>query len=220
MLKVGLPKNAHEVDYVLKSRLITLTDFSPGGNIKFQHLSSGQFHLLKSIITLMAELENSSLILIDEPEISLHPSWQINYMSVLNKMISQFNNCHVVVATHSHLIVTTLPLKNSDVIVARKNKINGQIFFSSLDGSPSGWSADMILYSVFGVLNKNNQSFDYDVKFVASSMSNWTQTSENINKLREAVLRLSQYKLPDADPLSKFIVQSEIFLSKVENETL
>ena len=78
----------------------------------------------------------------------------------------------------------------------------------------------MILYSVFGVLNKNNQSFDYDVKFVASSMSNWTQTSENIKKLREAVLRLSQYKLPDADPLSKFIVQSEIFLSKVENETL
>lgn len=220
MLEVGLPKNAHEVDYVLKSRLITLTDFSPGGNIKFQHLSSGQFHLLKSIITLMAELENSSLILIDEPEISLHPSWQINYMSVLNKMISQFYNCHVVVATHSHLIVTTLPLKNSDVIVARKNKINGQIFFSSLDGSPSGWSADMILYSVFGVLNKNNQSFDYDVKFVASSMSNWTQTSENIKKLREAVLRLSQYKLPDADPLSKFIVQSEIFLSKVENETL
>lgn len=168
----------------------------------------------------MAELENSSLILIDEPEISLHPSWQINYMSVLNKMISQFNNCHVVVATHSHLIVTTLPLKNSDVIVARKNKINGQIFFSSLDGSPSGWSADMILYSVFGVLNKNNQSFDYDVKFVASSMSNWTQTSENIKKLREAVLRLSQYKLPNADPLSEFIVQSEIFLSKVENETL
>lgn len=220
ILNNGLPKNSKSIDNLLKSRLITLTDFSPGGNIKFQHLSSGQFHILKSIITLMAEIENNSLILIDEPEISLHPSWQMNYMSVLNRMLSQFKNCHVIVATHSHLIVTTLPIKNAEVVVAKKDKYNNKIFFEVLESSPSGWSADMILYSVFGVLNRNNQSFDYDVKLVASLMSNWSYTKVNLKDLSEAIHRLAQYELPSADPLSLFIGESKEFLNKVTNETL
>ncbi|HHR6136513.1 TPA: AAA family ATPase [Providencia alcalifaciens] len=219
ILSGQLPINTLFIDNLLQSKLITLTDFSPGGNIKFQHLSSGQFHILKSIITLMAEIENDSLILIDEPEISLHPSWQMNYMSVLNKMLSQFKNCHVIVATHSHLIVTTLPIKNAEVVVAKKDKKN-KIFFEVLEGSPSGWSADMILYSVFGVLNRNNQSFDFDVKLIASLMSNWRYTKANLRDLSEAVHRLAQYELPNADPLSLFIIESRKFLKKVENETL
>ncbi|MFP7011373.1 AAA family ATPase [Klebsiella variicola] len=220
ILSNGLPRNSLSIDNLLRSRLITLTDFSPGGDIKFQHLSSGQFHILKSIITLMAEIEDNSLILIDEPEISLHPSWQMNYMSVLSRMLSQFKNCHVIVATHSHLIVTTLPIKNAEVVVAKKDKNNNKIFFEVLEGSPSGWSADMILYSVFGVLNRNNQSFDFDVKLIASLMSNWNYTKDNLKELSDAVHRLAQYELPNADPLSVFISESKKFLKKVKSETL
>jgi len=215
----GIPSNSLYINELLQSKFITIKDFSTEGNIKFQHLSSGQFHLLKSIITLMSEVEDESLILIDEPEISLHPSWQMNYMSLLNRMLSKFKNCHVVVATHSHLIVTTLPVSNSDVIVAKKNR-NDEIIFEILEGSPSGWSSDMILYSVFGVLNRNNQSFDFDVKMVASLMSNWNNTEINLRNLRESVHRLMKYELPNADPLSLFIIESKNFLEKVDNETI
>ncbi|HDT3136896.1 TPA: ATP-binding protein [Enterobacter asburiae] len=213
--KLHLPENATEMEFMLNSRLVSIKEFSPGGDVKFQHMSSGQFHILKSVITIISEIEDDSLILIDEPEISLHPSWQMNYMSVLNDMISGFKNCHVFVATHSHLIVTTLPIKNSDVIISRKRKDNKEIYFESFEGTPSGWSSDMILYSAFGVINKNNQSFDYDIDQVASFMSNWKYSKENLIKLQHSVRRLSQYKLPDNDPLSVFILKSEDFLAKV-----
>lgn len=216
-----LPESALETEFMLRSKLISIKEFSPSEGLKFQQMSSGQFHILKSIITLIAEIEDNSLVLIDEPEISLHPSWQVNYMSVLNDMVSGYKGCHVFVATHSHLIVTSLPLKNSDVIVTRKRKFSREILIESLKGSPSGWSSDMILYGVFGVINANNKSFEFDIDHVASLMSNWVYSDANIQSLEIAISRLTQYKLPDSDPLTVFIVKAQAFLKKVkENEKL
>lgn len=217
----ALPESALETEFMLRSKLISIKEFSPSEGLKFQQMSSGQFHILKSIITLIAEIEDNSLILIDEPEISLHPSWQVNYMSVLNDMLSGYKGCHVFVATHSHLIVTSLPLKNSDVLVTRKRKVSREILIESLKGSPSGWSSDMILYGVFGVINANNKSFEFDIDHVASLMSNWVYSDDNIQSLEMAISRLTQYKLPDSDPLTVFIVKAEAFLKKVKkNEKL
>lgn len=66
--------------------------------------SSGQQQMLCSIFGLSAALEDDSLILIDEPELSLHPRWQINFIKHLCTALSSFVNCHVIIATHSPLI--------------------------------------------------------------------------------------------------------------------
>lgn len=55
---------------------------------------------------IMSAANNYSLLLIDEPEISLHLHWQIEFHENLKKMLEGLRNLHVVVATHSPIIVS------------------------------------------------------------------------------------------------------------------
>lgn len=69
-------------------------------------LSSGQWNWLYSLMSLCMELDDNSLILIDEPENSLHPLWQRDFVSTLSSILKCCNGCHAVVATHSALIAS------------------------------------------------------------------------------------------------------------------
>ena len=44
-------------------------------------MSSGEFNMLATIISVASVAEKNVLVLMDEPEISQHPSWQISIMS-------------------------------------------------------------------------------------------------------------------------------------------
>lgn len=76
-----------------------------GRNIPLNSLSSGEQHLLVLFYELSFAFENktSQLFIIDEPEISLHASWQRVFLDLLVKTTSE--NCHFLIATHSPLIV-------------------------------------------------------------------------------------------------------------------
>src|SRR5205823_3424720 len=50
------------------------------------HLSSGEQHLLVLLYELLFVVEPNSLIMIDEPEISLHVAWQLAFLSDLQKI--------------------------------------------------------------------------------------------------------------------------------------
>ena len=52
--------------------------------------SSGETHLLCQFIGIMADVRSGSLILIDEPENSSHPDWQMNYVGWLREI---FKDC-------------------------------------------------------------------------------------------------------------------------------
>lgn len=67
--------------------------------------SSGQQQMLCSALSLATAITDNSLILIDEPELSLHPRWQQLYFDFLIAAIKPFNDCHVIIATHSPLVV-------------------------------------------------------------------------------------------------------------------
>lgn len=67
--------------------------------------SSGQQQMICSIMELASSLENDTLVLIDEPELSLHPQWQQMYLDNLHAALEPFRGCHVLVATHSPLVV-------------------------------------------------------------------------------------------------------------------
>lgn len=67
--------------------------------------SSGQQQMICSIMELASSLENDALVLIDEPELSLHPKWQQIYIDHLHAALEPFIGCHVLLATHSPLVV-------------------------------------------------------------------------------------------------------------------
>ena len=77
--------------------------FSDGTKINITDLSSGEKQLLLILLTALCQDENPSVLLLDEPEISLHFSWQHE----LIKNIRTLNpNCQVIIATHSTSIFT------------------------------------------------------------------------------------------------------------------
>ena len=69
-----------------------------------QALSSGEQHELVLAYELLFKTKPNSLILIDEPEISLHVAWQRNFLTDLQKMaeLSRFDS---IIATHSPQII-------------------------------------------------------------------------------------------------------------------
>jgi hypothetical protein len=74
------------------------------GSVNISEMSSGQQQLLCSVFGFASSLVNQSLLLIDEPELSLHPEWQQMYMDYLAASLASVEGCHVILATHSPLI--------------------------------------------------------------------------------------------------------------------
>ena len=79
-------------------------DSHNGMQIPLERLSSGEQHELVLFYRLLFNVEEDTLILIDEPEISLHVTWQRKFLADLKDVVdmSQFD---VLVATHSPQIV-------------------------------------------------------------------------------------------------------------------
>ncbi|MEV0057310.1 AAA family ATPase [Saccharopolyspora shandongensis] len=75
-----------------------------GRRISPRQLSSGEQHELVMLYTLLFKVSPGSLVLIDEPEISLHVAWQQQFLSDM-KEISGVAGVRFIVATHSPQII-------------------------------------------------------------------------------------------------------------------
>lgn len=68
-------------------------------------LSSGEQHLLVLFYELIfGDIKPAQLVLIDEPELSLHPGWQLRFVADLER-IREINQLSFILATHSPQIV-------------------------------------------------------------------------------------------------------------------
>jgi ABC-type Mn2+/Zn2+ transport system ATPase subunit len=68
--------------------------------VPIESLSSGEQHQLVLFFALLFEIKQNSLILIDEPELSLHVAWQKKFIGDLMEII-ELTGFDVVLATHS-----------------------------------------------------------------------------------------------------------------------
>jgi AAA15 family ATPase/GTPase len=71
--------------------------------------SSGELTLISSFIYLIVTVEPGTIIFIDEPENSLHPKWQIEYVRTLYDFVHRYQPT-AYIATHSPLIVNSAEL--------------------------------------------------------------------------------------------------------------
>ncbi|MVX97737.1 AAA family ATPase [Enterobacteriaceae bacterium 8376wB9] len=85
--------------------------------------SSGQQCMLLNILGIASSIEDNALILIDEPEISLHPEWQENYIQLLIDSFTHVKGCHFIIATHSPQIVAKLKNKNCFVSLIEHEEV-------------------------------------------------------------------------------------------------
>jgi len=75
-----------------------------GGQLLPSDLSSGEQHELVLLYELLFKTKQNALILIDEPELSLHVGWQVEFLSDLSRVI-KLSSFDVILATHSPQII-------------------------------------------------------------------------------------------------------------------
>jgi len=75
-----------------------------GGLVPVQALSSGEQHLVALFTLLLFSAEHGSIVLIDEPEISIHAAWQHDFLADIMR-VSALVNVQLVIATHSPAII-------------------------------------------------------------------------------------------------------------------
>ena len=177
------------------------------GGYEFEQSSSGESSLLCQMVSIMSDIEPGSLILIDEPENSAHPNWQMSYMGWIKSIFEKYFNCHFVISTHSHFILTDLEPSTSDIVALEKK---GDVIKDVSDGvNTFNWSVDDILYRVFGVCNTRNHAFETDIMKLYKMMS---ERSEDMLGIRRLIEKLSTFELPENDPLTEILNQARKYV--------
>jgi hypothetical protein len=106
--KIKLFKKLIDERFVGKDVRITKTSgievVYKGRQVPIEGLSSGEQHQLVLFFELLFQIGENALILIDEPELSLHVAWQKKFIGDLMKIID-LNKFDVILATHSPQLI-------------------------------------------------------------------------------------------------------------------
>lgn len=186
---------------------------SLGNDFNLSESSSGEFHFFSTMVGLLATVKPSSLIIIDEPEISLHPNWQMKYLEFIRELFSDpiYSTCHIIMATHSHFLVSDLKGESSNIIGLKKekNKINT---IELSHQNTFGWSAEEVLYKVFEVRTTRNYYIEMNLRELLYLIS---VKSKNKQRISELIKPLEAVQLSKPDPLRKIINSSKKYLSSL-----
>lgn len=93
-----------ERGFVFESTIQRATTLKEDITIQAGKLSSGEQNELVLFYELLFKTEQNTLVLIDEPEISLHISWQNSFIDDLKEII-KLNKFDILIATHSPNII-------------------------------------------------------------------------------------------------------------------
>ena len=112
-------KNNEILDFLLTYNIVKYNFIDSNKNITFNDLSDGEKKLL-GFYTLFSNkikycMYTDKFILIDEPDIFLHPNWQKNFVKELIyflKLNYNYSKLHIFVTSHSPFILSDLPKEN------------------------------------------------------------------------------------------------------------
>ena len=136
----------------------------------------------------------------------------MKYLSFLRELFSEpeFATSHIVLATHSHFIISDLVGKNSKIIGLKKDDINNNIIVDlpkNLD--TYGWSAEDVLFRIFNMKSTRNHYFEMAV---ADLLDLVYTKSKDANKIDSILKELKELKISENDPLNELIEETEQYL--------
>ncbi|MDR6553966.1 AAA family ATPase [Paenibacillus qinlingensis] len=157
-----------------------------GNEIAIEDLSSGEKQIVFRGSFLLKDKKSTdgALILIDEPEISLHPSWQKRIMEFYrNLFINEIGEqtSQIFITTHSPFIIHNKNRLNDKVIVLQRNQDDVLL----IPDTPTfiGWSSE----------EEIQQAFKLDISFertkpliITEGKTDWKHLSKAFSKLVES----------------------------------
>lgn len=136
-----------------------------GKEISIDSLSTGEkqivfrgAHLLKNKNSL-----SGGIVLIDEPELSMHPKWQQKILPYYRSLFNQngLQDAQMIIATHSEYVLRSALEDSTNVLIIVLSNVNGTICSKKIDTLrilPSITAAE-INYLAFGIM-----SIDYHIE--------------------------------------------------------
>lgn len=174
--------------------------------VLFSKASSGQQCMLLMFMGIMGAITDYSLICIDEPEISLHPKWQAEFIGILQEIFSEFKGCHFVIATHSPQVIAGLSCNNGFVADLENNSLMHSSEYAKR-------SADFQLTEVFHEPGFRNEYLIRILLVILSKISNKeVLTQSDLAKL--AHIESVRDRIDHADPVLHLLHQVKILAKR------
>jgi len=167
---------------VLRGMRVFLQRFDDDDAIEMRHASSGQLAMISSLLFLIASAGENPLVIIDEPENSLHPTWQREYVEKVLTALS-YRGATVIVATHAPLVVTGA-LSDSPSIVSVFAVRNGVTQRLPIDSAASAQSSiEEILWRAFEVVTPANHFVSEQIVAEVSRFEKGETSKEDVLEL-------------------------------------
>jgi len=128
-----------------------------GKEFDIDNLSTGEKTLLSKVLYLYFKGVKNQIILIDEPELSLHPRWQ-NQVLKLYENFANENNCQIIIATHSPHIIGSA--KNESIRLLTEDGVIDNFSQSY------GLEFNKILTDIMDVDDLRTPDIEKDFKFI------------------------------------------------------
>ena len=193
-------------------------DFIDELNRRYNDLSHGEKTLFGQLLNIYYNSQKSKndnlLFLFDEPELSLHPQWQKNYINEIYNLVEKFGkNYHFIITSHSPFLLSDLPKEN--IIFLEKGKQvypfeNGQTFGANIH--------TLLSHGFFmkdGLMGEFAKSkIDDVIKYLNNDKKSTITTDKDaqniINIIGEPIIKRELQRMLDSKRLSKIDKIDEI----------
>jgi len=157
-----------------------------GDKFSIDEVSTGENTLFAKVLYLYLNEIKNKVILIDEPELSLHPSWQNKILKVYENF-AKTNNCQIIIATHSPHIIGSA--KNEYLRVLTFNNENN---VEVISGSISyGRNINWVLEEVMGTEYTREKSILDEIRKIEKLLDDeqYIEAEKSIDLLESVIGR-------------------------------
>lgn len=182
----------HKLELSVKSKTTDVT-------FDFTQLSEGEQQLITVLGLILITGKDDCLFLLDEPDTHLNPIWQRRYVQLLNDFNLNDDNSHIIVATHSPLIVQAA--EEADIFLYKR--AGDKIVVDDNDLKIHNWRIDQVLASeYFEFENTRPPQLDDYMKLRERLLSQPELTEGDIQQLR--TMEEETGVLPTGETLNDF----------------
>lgn len=187
-----------QIDVILNI-VLKVNPISGGSTFDFTQLSEGEAQLITVLGLILIAGNEECLFLLDEPDTHLNPKWQREYVNLIDRFTLNNQNSHIIVATHSPLIVQAA--EKADIFLYRKEGDN--IVVDGNDLKIHNWRIDQVLASeYFEFESTRPPQLDEFMKEREKLLTKSILTSEDINKIKS--FSEAEDLLPSGETLDDF----------------
>lgn len=221
------------INYAFILGVFNVSDFgvahlNSNREVSISSLSSGQRTLFGHATILSSFVEDNCMICIDEPENSLHPEWQLNFMRFISSLCCDTIGSHILIATHSPQIISGMQFDNGCVLSLANKDFTGRIITRKDNKSLADQSyelqplniyieqsADKQLTDIFKSPGYKNDFIIRKLLLILSKSSKEIKLSEvDCEFIVEIEKLLEKGRIPEGDPV-QFLLKQIVSFQKV-----